>query len=163
LFLESIKMKIKLEKQQLGGMSPTQWLRRAGYALIYDRHSGEESFSRRFSRDFYPRFHLYVQEIIDSSYLFFNLHLDHKKASYAGQTRHSADYDGELVEEEASRIKSLLLNIDSEKNTERDIRKDNSSEKKQKESVDVLASFTAGQIDRTPQDKKKSFWQKLFS
>ncbi len=163
MFLESIKMKIKLEKQQLGGMSPTQWLRRAGYALIYDRHSGEESFSRRFSRDFYPRFHLYVQEITDASYLFFNLHLDHKKASYAGQTRHSADYDGELVEEEAARLKSLLANINSEQNTEKNIKQDNSDRERKHESRDVLTSFTAGQIDRTPQDKKKSFWQKLFS
>lgn len=148
-------MKIKLDKQQLGGLAPAQWLRRAGYALIYDRHSDEESFSRRFGRDFYPRFHLYVQEINDSSQLFFNLHLDHKKASYEGQTRHSADYEGELVEGEFIRLKSLLLDLNKQEDDNRGSRA--------KDDQDVLRSFKTAQISEIPRFKKKSFWQKLFS
>lgn len=148
-------MKIKLDKQQLGGMPPAQWLRRAGYALIYDRRSDKESFSRRFGRDFYPRFHLYVQEINDSSQLFFNLHLDHKKASYEGQTRHSADYEGELVEEESIRLKSLLLDLNKQEDDNRGSRA--------KDGQDVLRSFKKAQIEEIPRFKKKSFWQKLFS
>jgi hypothetical protein len=155
-------MKIKLDKQQLGGMPPAQWLRRAGYALIYDRHSGQESFSRRFGRDFYPRFHLYVQETHGSSELFFNLHLDHKKASYAGQTRHSADYEGELVEGESQRLKSLLLALNSQVGDNRGSRQD-ASEIGTREGKDVLSTFRVAKISEIPRFKKKSFWQKIFS
>jgi hypothetical protein len=162
LFLESIKMKIKLDKQQLGGLPPAQWLRRAGYALIYDRHSDQESFSRRFSRDFYPRFHLYVQEINDSTQLFFNLHLDHKKASYAGQTRHSADYEGELVAGEAQRLRALLLDLNSQVGDNRGLR-EGVSKLGVKEGDDVLNTFEVARISEVPSFKKKSFWQKIFS
>jgi hypothetical protein len=156
-------MKIKLDKQQLGGMPPAQWLRRAGYALIYDRHSDQESFSRRFGRDFYPRFHLYVQEINDSSQLFFNLHLDHKKASYAGQTRHSADYDGELVAGEAGRLKALLLDLNVQEGDNRGSGKTGSNNSEVEESKDVLKTFRSAQASEMPKYKKKSFWQKIFS
>lgn len=140
-------MKIKVQKKQLGSLSPSQWLRRAGYALIYDRRSEQESFSRRFSRDFYPRFHLYVQELPQSDYIFFNLHLDHKRASYEGQSRHSADYDGELIEAEAKRLEGLLgANMDQRSNLE----------------SDILTSLKASDEPR-PKMVKKSFWQKLFS
>lgn len=151
-------MKIKLEKIQLGGLAPAQWLRRAGYALIYDRHSGQESFSRRFGRDFYPRFHLYVQEIKGSDEIFFNLHLDHKKASYSGQTRHSADYDGELVEKEAERLKSLLPKTGLDKNQEKD-----SIEIEVKKDNDILSTFSSGSLNEVARNRKKSFWQKIFS
>ena len=140
-------MKIKVQKTQLGSLSPSQWLRRAGYALIYDRRSEQESFSRRFSRDFYPRFHLYVQDLPQSDYIFFNLHLDHKRASYEGQSRHSADYDGELVEAEAKRLESLLgANIAQNISVE----------------SDILSSLKGDDIARVKVEKK-SFWQKLFS
>lgn len=141
-------MKIKIMKEQLASLSPTQWLRRAGYALIYDRHQEQESFSRRFGRDFYPRFHLYVQEVPGENYLFFNLHLDQKKASYEGQSRHSADYDGDLVEAESKRLQSLLgaINEDYSYNSE----------------PDILNSLKANQVVAKP-GPKKSFWKKLFS
>lgn len=144
-------MKIKIAKQELGGSLPAQWLRRAGYALIFDRRSNQESFSRRFSRDFYPRFHLYVQELPNTDDLFFNLHLDHKQASYQGVTRHSADYDGELVEREAARLKSLLLAPKVASGT-------NSTSFE----TDVLANLN--KLDYSQQQVvKKSFWQKLLS
>lgn len=101
-------MKLEIKRQQLGGSPPAQWLRRAGYVFITDYQSGQESFARRFTRDFYPRFHLYIQETPGSDLIVFNLHLDQKKASYVGQTRHSADYDGELVSTEIARLRALL-------------------------------------------------------
>lgn len=157
-------MKIKLNKEQLGGLAPAQWLRRAGYALIYDRHSGQESFARRFGRDFYPRFHLYVHQSDNSETLFFNLHLDHKKASYAGQTRHSADYDGDLVEQEAKRLQSLLTPLERvETSVKMNTAKEEKINKGENLSPDVLNRMSPGNLDDLPVIKKKSFWQKLFS
>lgn len=81
--------------------------RQAGYALISDRFSGQESFVRRLGSGYYPRLHLYIQE--RGADLLFSLHLDQKKASYEGFSRHSAEYeDNELVEEEIARLKGLL-------------------------------------------------------
>jgi len=146
-------MKIKIKHNQLGGMSPAQWLRRAAYVLITDRQSGQESFARRFGRDFYPRFHLYVQEL-EGGELFFNLHLDHKKASYEGQSRHSADYDGEMVAQEAARLRSLLLPLTDSS--------DSSPVVENTLSGDVLSTFIPP-TDFPLTQKKRSWWQKLFS
>jgi len=41
------------------------------------------------------------------------LHLDQKKPSYQGQTKHSGEYEGELVEVEKARILQLLERIDN--------------------------------------------------
>ena len=54
----------------------------------------------------YPRFHIYLIKTKES--LIFNLHLDHKKPSYKGAPAHSAEYEGNLLEEEKERIKKLL-------------------------------------------------------
>lgn len=77
-------------------------LRRSGYGLVRDRRNPEQSFSRRLGGGFYPRFHAYLNEgnII-------NLHLDQKQASYKGQTKHSGEYDGQLVDQEAKRIRQV--------------------------------------------------------
>jgi hypothetical protein len=80
--------------------------RRAGYAFIFDRRSGQESFVKRLGSSHYPRLHLYISSIEDD--LIFDLHLDQKKASYQGYHRHNAEYDHELVREEIIRLKSLL-------------------------------------------------------
>ncbi|HOD87280.1 MAG TPA: hypothetical protein PKY61_00015 [bacterium] len=143
-------MKIIIDNQRLGGASPAQWLRRAGYTLINDRQRGQESFVRRLSRDFYPRFHLYVQEREGGGY-FFNLHLDHKKASYEGQSRHSADYDGEMVEQEAARLSSLLLppSVSSAPIAGGNIQ------------ADVLTTLKPS--FKPPLAPKRSWWQRLFS
>ncbi len=103
-------MKIYAYKEQLGE-TPESWLRHAGYGMISDRRSGQLSFARRFTRDFYPRFHLYFQEALDAAgrpIIIFNLHLDQKRPGYEGFSRHNAEYDGEVVEREAARISSLL-------------------------------------------------------
>jgi hypothetical protein len=104
-------MKIIVNKKQLAE-APEIWLRRAGYAFIPEREDGQRSFARRFTRDFYPRFHVYFIEQTTSDgkeYVVFNLHLDQKRPGYEGQSRHNAEYDGEVVEAEGERLKSLLL------------------------------------------------------
>lgn len=150
-------MKIKIKVEQLNGSTPAQWLRRAGYTYIVDHKSDQESFVRRFSRDFYPRFHLYVQPKEDQGIVFFNLHLDHKKASYEGQSRHSADYDGELVQAEAARLQSLFGDI----STTASVDLDNS--KSSKREGDVLSHLQPPNLNnsvvKTP---KKAWWQKIF-
>lgn len=82
------------------------FIRRAGYALIFDKRRGVESFVRRLGSGYYPRLHLYIDEV--GSDLIFSLHLDQKKASYAGYHMHNAEYDNEIVEKEINRLKSLL-------------------------------------------------------
>lgn len=104
-------MKIIVNKKRLGD-GPEMWLRHAGYAFIPEREEGQASFARRLTRDFYPRFHVYFLESKTTSgdeFVTFNLHLDQKKPGYAGYSRHNAEYDGEVVETETERLKSLLL------------------------------------------------------
>jgi len=90
-------------------LKPLEIIRRSGYGLVNDR-SSEVSFSRRLGRDFYPRFHAYLngQTI--------NLHLDQKQASYQGYAKHSGEYEGEAVENEAVRIKEIITKLLKEKN-----------------------------------------------
>ena len=54
----------------------------------------------------YPRFHMYIQ--IEDESLIFNLHLDQKKPIYKGAPAHAGEYDGELLEKEAERVKEIL-------------------------------------------------------
>ncbi len=72
-------------------------------------HGGQTSYTRRLSGNFYPRFHLYLEE--KEGQLIFNLHLDQKQPSYQGSHAHSGEYDGELVEQEGERIKSYVSNF----------------------------------------------------
>ncbi|MFA5021992.1 MAG: hypothetical protein WC508_02865 [Patescibacteria group bacterium] len=85
------------------------FLQRAGYTEIHDYNSGKTSYVRRLSRDFYPRFHLYLGTDQDGK-KFFNLHLDQKKPSYAGSSAHSGEYDSELVQTEANRLQGHIKN-----------------------------------------------------
>lgn len=98
-------MRLTLDKNVLD-QAPEQLLRQAGYAYLMDRNTGQESFVRRFSRGFYPRFHLYLEE--QNGQVIFNLHLDQKQANYEGARAHNAEYDGEAVEAEMARIKSYV-------------------------------------------------------
>ncbi|PIT94082.1 hypothetical protein COU00_00885 [Candidatus Falkowbacteria bacterium CG10_big_fil_rev_8_21_14_0_10_43_11] len=97
-------MKLTINKNQLQEQ-PANFLRRAGYAYIHDRHSGRDSFARRLTRDFYPRFHCYVFE--QGGQITFNLHLDQRQTRYAGQTAHAGEYDGPLVQEELDRLQAM--------------------------------------------------------
>lgn len=84
-------------------------MRRAGYAEFNDPNTGQTSYVRRLTRDFYPRFHAYVQQDRDNQW-FVNLHLDQKKPSYQGAHAHNADYEGTRVEAEAARLEGLIKN-----------------------------------------------------
>ncbi len=67
-----------------------------------------ESYVRTLAAHGFPRFHIYINETEDQYIL--NLHLDQKKPSYGKETAHSGEYDGAIVEQEATRIKSLINN-----------------------------------------------------
>ena len=82
------------------------FLRHVGYTFLEDRKTGNESFVRPLNRGYYPRFHLYLDQL--NGRVVLNLHLDQKQASYAGVYAHNAEYDGELVTAEMSRIKELV-------------------------------------------------------
>lgn len=86
--------------------STSSLMRKLGYQPAYFQKPGEVSIVRQLTRNDYPRFHLYIKQKGTEAH--FSLHLDQKKASYEGSTGHSGDYDGDVVEGEAERIKSLL-------------------------------------------------------
>lgn len=90
-------------------MPPRQLVRRLSYGEFVDPRTGEVSYVRRLSNNFYPRFHVYIEKKPDGIWL--NLHLDQKQASYSGQTMHSGEYDGEIVEQEGKRILGLLASM----------------------------------------------------
>jgi len=98
-------MKLKVDKRNLN-LQPEQILRQAGYSYIINRRGGQDSFVRRISGADYPRFHMYLNE--EDGQVIFNLHLDQKKPSYPGAHAHNAEYDGELVEQEITRLKRFL-------------------------------------------------------
>lgn len=85
---------------------PQHFIRRSGYGLIVNRRKGETSYVRRFTRDLYPRFHLYIEE--HGNVWHFNLHLDQRAPVYVGVTAHSGDYDGTVVEQEAERLRGFI-------------------------------------------------------
>jgi len=123
-------MKFQIERHKLAA-NPYVIARKAGYGFIRDRHSGQESLVRRLGNHFYPRFHLYIEE--EGEKVTFSLHLDQKKASYAGSHRHNAEYGGELVEKEIVRLKNV-----------------------------VYAQTREKQITSKKVEDKKSFWRKLW-
>lgn len=98
-------MKLIIDRNQIDS-TPEFFLRHAGYAYIRDRERGTESFVRRLGAGFYPRFHIYFED--SGEKVFFNLHIDQKQPSYGGAHMHNAEYDGEAVEGETARLRSLL-------------------------------------------------------
>jgi hypothetical protein len=100
-------MKIKLSLQ--GNIQ--NLIRGCGYRFErVDDKTGELVFSRPVegaSASGYPRFHIYLKQEVSRETLI-NLHLDQKKPIYKGAVAHNAEYDGEVVEREAERIKKIL-------------------------------------------------------
>lgn len=84
-------------------------MQKCGYGEIRNRQ-GEVSYIRAFGRTGYPRFHVYM-EAIDEGFRV-NLHLDQKKASYSGNTAHSGEYEGPVVEQEAARIALTMKQLE---------------------------------------------------
>ncbi|OGY48855.1 MAG: hypothetical protein A3D39_01000 [Candidatus Buchananbacteria bacterium RIFCSPHIGHO2_02_FULL_39_17] len=110
-------------------------MQRAGYAEHQDFNTRQTSYTKRLAGDFYPRFHVYSEKDHDQRQ-FLNLHLDQKKPSYAGAHAHNAEYEGDLVEEEANRLQGLIKN-----------QMDNQGQ---------------GSEIRNQQSDQKGFWEKLF-
>ena len=140
-------MKLIIGKNQIN-MAPEQWLRKAGYAYIRDRRSGQDSFVHRLGSNFYPRFHMYFNE--SGGQIIFNLHLDQKQASYAGASKHNAEYEGELVGAEIARLKNLLgggqnVNVGTSA------------------SIDPLDRMGVGEYDKKAKpEAKKPWWRRIF-
>ncbi len=87
-------------------------MRRLGYTPAGSR--GEElSCFRRLDVGHYPRFHLFVKQEQDK--VIFSLHLDQKKPSYAGTTAHKGEYQGEIIQREADRIKKIAAGFEGPK------------------------------------------------
>lgn len=82
-------------------------LKKLGYYFVgRNQKESEIVFKRPLERNGYPRFHLYLK--INEDRVIFNLHLDQKKPSYKGSPAHSAEYEGEVVENEIERIRQSL-------------------------------------------------------
>jgi hypothetical protein len=84
-------------------------LRQSGYHPISDYRTQHDSWVRTLGRQFYPRFHLYINQS-SAGTVTFDLHLDQKQhtANIAGLTRHAGEYDGSTVVGEADRIQRWL-------------------------------------------------------
>lgn len=80
-------------------------MRKVGYYFQGKNEEKEEFVFTRPSRG-YPRFHIYLK--IEDENLILNLHLDQKGPIYKGAPAHAGEYNGELVEKEAERIKQFI-------------------------------------------------------
>lgn len=98
-------MKIYLPEDFSGSIG--LFLKRAGYSERIHPQTGQPNYVRRLGGDFYPRFHVYIEQSKDGKQ-FLSLHLDQKKPSYAGAHAHNAEHDGERIEQEGNRISNLL-------------------------------------------------------
>jgi hypothetical protein len=100
-------MKLAVNKKRLS-LNPETFLRKIGYAYFRGNISGHDSYVRRFTREEYPRFHMYFEDLDDR--VIFNLHLDQKQVSYKGADHmHNAEYDSEIVANEIERLKGFLI------------------------------------------------------
>ena len=143
-------MKLILRKNSLN-LNPEQFLRRAGYAYLQNRHNGDDSFVRRLGANFYPRLHVYHKYEGDN--IIFNIHLDQKQASYAGSHMHSGEYNGEVVEAEVDRLRQLAGQYGRSAQSP-------SSAPKIKEGVNIKV----GDLNDIPNKPiKKSWWSKFFN
>lgn len=141
-------MKLIVNRNQLDG-NPEQFLRRAGYGYFRDRRSGKESFSRRLGSGVFPKLHMYVDE--HDNQIIFDLHLDQKQPSYGGSRMHNAEHDGEVVENEIKRLRSLVAEKENA----------DSSDEKVGDLVDSIGGNRS--YDKNIEvNKKKSWWKRLF-
>lgn len=82
-------------------------MRKVGYHFQRkDEEKGELIFVR--PPKGYPRFHLYLKTDKENNEIISKLHLDQKRPIYKGVPAHSAEYEGEVVEIEAERIRKIL-------------------------------------------------------
>ncbi len=92
-------MKFSIEKKY----NTANMMRKIGYHF---KRGPNSSFYRPLDRNDFPRFHIYLKE--NENNIIFNLHLDQKRPVYNKTTAHSGEYDSDIVEKEAQRIKDIL-------------------------------------------------------
>lgn len=81
--------------------------RKIGYRPMGVSTDNEYNLVRPLAGRNYPRFHIYIRK--DGEGVFkFNLHLDQKQPSYQGSSAHSGEYEGDIIEQEAKRIKRAI-------------------------------------------------------
>lgn len=91
------------------GESITSMLRKCGYFPDgVDERTGEMRFIRSMGGGDFPRFHVYSKKDERGGFII-SLHLDQKRPSYGGSAAHGGEYEGEMVEREAIRIKTSVL------------------------------------------------------
>ena len=149
-------MKIKISKNKLT-INPEQILRQVGYGFIVDRRRGQESFVRRLGNYHYPRLHMYIDR--EGDIIVFSLHLDQKEASYAGAHAHNAEYDGEIVEGEINRLRTLLKEYVVENNkSEGENNIQNTIGRGDYNQVSAQSKNPS-----TSSGQRKSWWKRIFS
>lgn len=100
---------MKFGVKNRSGENVVNLMRRVGYHFQgKDDEKGELIFIRPLHGVPYPRFHIYLKENKETGKIFFNLHLDQKRPIYKGTPAHGGEYQGEVVEKEAERIKNRL-------------------------------------------------------
>ncbi len=152
-------MNLKISKDN-NIINEVQFLRSLGWAQIYDRKKNKISYVKRLGEDFYPRLHMYFSET--ENHYIFSMHLDQKKASYAGFHAHSGEYDNVLVRKELDIIKKNLNNIEKkEYNIDREEKKD-FLVKNQKEQIG--SGDLDNDLERMDDFKKKknNWFKKIF-
>lgn len=94
---------MKFTVKKLNRENTPEIMRESRYRYL--GQSGEQmSFVRALGQNHYPRFHVYLKAGKPKE-IHLTLHLDQKGMSYKGSTAHSGDYDGNLLTEEAERLK----------------------------------------------------------
>lgn len=87
--------------------NPYSFMRKIGYHFQReDDKRSELIFIRPIKKNDYPRFHLYMKT--EKENLILSLHLDQKRPVYKGVSAHSGEYEGEVLEKEAERIKQII-------------------------------------------------------
>jgi hypothetical protein len=95
--------------ENFSGGNIVMMMRRAGYVLIGDyMENAEMSFIKTITIDDYPRFHVYLRIHPDSQMVAFNLHIDQIRSVFKNYPDHGAEYEGEVVENEAERILNTI-------------------------------------------------------
>ena len=82
--------------------------RKIGYKPQAVDSGGEYSIIRELSKGKYPRFHIYIKKDNENNDFIFSLHLDQKQPSYSRSHAHSGEYEGDIIESEAERIKNIM-------------------------------------------------------
>ena len=80
-------------------------MRYIGYHFV-GKSGRELNFVRSVAGNAFPRFDVYLT--VEGEEILFDLHIDQKRPIYSGTVAHAGEYQGAVVEKEASRIKENL-------------------------------------------------------